>query len=1136
MNIFQKAITPDMPRVLEGEQIYVYVPQATSTNAGIASYKNEDFKVNDGVVSLRWPAKSFTKGPLANPSLIKVQEDEFEYTNAEVNLDYEGSRLTSSIVDVQLKRDLRDAYDRPDLVMLDQNYFPREIIEKDGKQYYKYNTTAVHYIIQALTDAQKRQARENIDAGSNQDIKSVNDRVDKILTSKVTSVNGKSGDVILKNSDLENDTNYSTIDFVNSSIATNTATFRGTYNSLSDLLAYAGDKDDNDYAFVIEVDSVGNTLYNRYKYNGTEWLFEYSLNNSSFTQKQWTAINSGITDELTKQIIINTNKLSGIEAGAQVNTVTSVNNKTGLVVLTADDVNAVATSGGTIDGYLKIKGKAEERHLITRGIGGCSADTTTQDDLFINYGTEYGLKVGKTGQFGVDKDGNIITSGNIQGFTIYENDISLIDKYQQIGDYASNTALNEVEKVANYAKEKADEALTQVVEGLGSKIYINEVLAETINFTSDPQSQINTINTNKADATYVNEQINTLDTNKADITYVDQQINTLDTNKADITYVDQQISVLDTSKADITYVDQKVADLVGSAPDTLDTLEELATAFEENTDVVKTLEDAIVTKVAKTDVEDFLNVTSINPVQNKVITKALEEKVDKIDGKDLSTNDFTDDYKSQVENNTTVRHTHNNKTLLDTYTQTETNLADAVEKKHIHSNKSILDRTTASYTTGNVISVTFAESERQKSKNLWGSELQKGCYLFSNGVLDGGNSDYICNKTLISVKPNSTIIISATGFELNNDSGFVFFKDGEYIGYSSNVVSTIVPSNANQVGFNFYKTGIGNDFSLISNIQLEEGEVVTDYQPHNGPIVHENNSALVFAENERQNSKNLIPFPFKNLTSTKNGITFTTNADQSITVNGTISSNTSNGFMYLISGLSLEAGIYTLSAEKSIVDSQFGVVLYDGTTYYDSPLTFTLTEPKSVDVYVQVRKTSTTTYTNATIKVMLCKGTDTDWQPYNGAIVHEKEIADVEHIETIYDMNTKNIINNIAYTSGIPLYDGLTITHDFSKFKKYDFIYEPNTHTSNWFGSARTITVHDMIVCDGVFTYFDCVSPSNSYAQALARVEIYTQIRLSSNKQSVSFISYLIDSGGGRSAIKSGNSNFYRLVRIVGYK
>ena len=40
-------------------------------------------------------------------------------------------------------------------------------------------------------------------------------------------------------------------------------------------------------------------------------------------------------------------------------------------------------------------------------------------------------------------------------------------------------------------------------------------------------------------------------------------------------------------------------------------------------------------------------------------------------------------------------HTHRNKDLLDTYTQTEENLADAVAKKHEHTNKTVLDGITA---------------------------------------------------------------------------------------------------------------------------------------------------------------------------------------------------------------------------------------------------------------------------------------------------------------------------------------------------------------------------------------------------------------------------------------------------------
>lgn len=89
--------------------------------------------------------------------------------------------------------------------------------------------------------------------------------------------------------------------FVNSTVGTNTAIFRGTFNSVAELQAYSGDKTNNDYAFVIVYDPVITTqvkAYDRYKYNGTSWVFEYELNNSSFTSVQWSAINSGITSSL----------------------------------------------------------------------------------------------------------------------------------------------------------------------------------------------------------------------------------------------------------------------------------------------------------------------------------------------------------------------------------------------------------------------------------------------------------------------------------------------------------------------------------------------------------------------------------------------------------------------------------------------------------------------------------------------------------------------------------------------------------------------------------------------------------------------------------------------------------------------
>ena len=87
-------------------------------------------------------------------------------------------------------------------------------------------------------------------------------------------------------------------EFVNSSISTNTATFRGTFESVEALEAYSGTKTNNDYAFVETTDSAGNSFYDRYKYNGTSWVFEYEINNTSFTSGQWSAINSGVTSSI----------------------------------------------------------------------------------------------------------------------------------------------------------------------------------------------------------------------------------------------------------------------------------------------------------------------------------------------------------------------------------------------------------------------------------------------------------------------------------------------------------------------------------------------------------------------------------------------------------------------------------------------------------------------------------------------------------------------------------------------------------------------------------------------------------------------------------------------------------------------
>ena len=72
-------------------------------------------------------------------------------------------------------------------------------------------------------------------------------------------------------------------------------------------------------------------------------------------------------------------------------------------------------------------------------------------------------------------------------------------------------------------------------------------------------------------------------------------------------------------------------------------------------------------------------------------------------------------------------HTHDNKALLDTYTQTEVDLADAVAKKHNHSNKSILDAITdakvAAWDTAESNANTYTDTEIAKIQALTESEI-----------------------------------------------------------------------------------------------------------------------------------------------------------------------------------------------------------------------------------------------------------------------------------------------------------------------------------------------------------------------------------------------------------------------------
>lgn len=78
-NIFQQRITPVKPKVIETQQIFVYVEEATYDKAGIASFTNEHFIVNNGKVELA--TLKLSSDPFNKPSLIQLDKNDFKVNN-----------------------------------------------------------------------------------------------------------------------------------------------------------------------------------------------------------------------------------------------------------------------------------------------------------------------------------------------------------------------------------------------------------------------------------------------------------------------------------------------------------------------------------------------------------------------------------------------------------------------------------------------------------------------------------------------------------------------------------------------------------------------------------------------------------------------------------------------------------------------------------------------------------------------------------------------------------------------------------------------------------------------------------------------------------------------------------------------
>lgn len=168
------------------------------------------------------------------------------------------------------------------------------------------------------------------------------------------------------------------------------------------------------------------------------------------------------------------------------------------------------------------------------------------------------------------------------------------------------------------------------------------------------------------------------------------------------------------------YTLQKIADLINGAPESMDTLKEVADALAANEDVMSALNAAIGTKASQAELDGHTGNNTIHitatertnwngavNAKHSHANKALLDTYTQTEANLASavSNKHSHGNKSVIDGITTAlinawngavsaQHSHSNKALLDSYTQTEVNLASAVSSKHTHSNKAVIDKIT----------------------------------------------------------------------------------------------------------------------------------------------------------------------------------------------------------------------------------------------------------------------------------------------------------------------------------------------------------------------------------------------------------------------------------------------------------
>ena len=152
-------------------------------------------------------------------------------------------------------------------------------------------------------------------------------------------------------------------------------------------------------------------------------------------------------------------------------------------------------------------------------------------------------------------------------------------------------------------------------------------------------------------------------------------------------------------------------------------------------------------------------------------------------------------------------------------------------------------------------------------------------FKYLNNYLFKENTQYVLKCEMAMEYGNNA--------SLTASSILIFYTDGTFTSirttlYNNQFVTATVVTDANKTVDYIRMNNVALNFRVyIKNIQLEEGEVATEYElfgKYKIPI--------------KMRGKNLIKYPYPDTSKTLNGLTFTDNGDGTVTVNGTATANT----------------------------------------------------------------------------------------------------------------------------------------------------------------------------------------------------------------------------------------------------